>query len=401
MKRLALLLFSFFILLTGSSPAAVIEKIEIYGLKWTKEKFVRRELLIKEGQEFSPKALSLSIRNLLNTHLFYRVKASVTQEEGKVVVKLYLKEKFPIVPLPRVRFKEDGSYKAGLEVRDYNLLGMGHRLYTGYTRWLNTEEPSKKAFIYLNLYRVIGERGDLSFGAYYNESRENLIGGGREIGKYTEKRYTFPVAVKLYLDRKKVNQISFGITPHISLPTELLKDRRLYYLNLYYTKDRSTDMVYYTVGRKFTVGGSLAIPQISSVFTGNLNFSYLYSKKRGELKTLCYRLFAGTKVGYSGKGYYLSSPIPGFKPERRVERRYVATNISYRFPIIDKSVFLKSSFWLGDSFKNRPDDLLLSAGVELTTFWVKLADGIIRFKVFRGLGREADTQSSFRFSFRW
>ncbi len=401
MKRLPLIIAVLVLLLSGSSRGAVIERIEIYGLKWTKERFVRRELLIKEGQEFSPKALSLSIRNLLNTHLFYRVKTSVTYEEGKTVVKLYLKEKFPVVPLPRVRFKEDGSYKTGLEVRDYNLFGMGHKLYLGYTRWYNTDRPSKRSFIYLNLYRVIGDGRDLSLGAYYSQSWESLVNNGKEEGEYREESYTFPILVKLYLDKKKVNQLTLGLTPYLSFPSRLIRDRRLYYLNLYYTKDYSTDMVYYTVGKRFRVGGNLALPEVSSVFTGDLSISYLKSVKRGKLKTLSYRAVAGTKIGYSDRGYYLTSPIPGFKPEKVINKRYAAVNLFYRFPVVDRSVFLKPSLWVGDSFKERPDDLLVSAGLELNAFWVKLADGIIRFKIFRGLNGGADTQSSFRFSFRW
>ena len=401
MRKLVLLMATFLAIYGGSSLGALIEKIEIYGLKWTREEFVRRELLIKEGEEFDEKALSLSVRNLLNTHLFYRVKAEVIRDGEKVKVKLYLKEKFPLVALPRMRLRENGSYKAGLEVRDYNLFGMGHRLYTGYIRWYNTDEPSKKAFIYLNLYRVIGQMGDLSLGAYYNENRKELVEDGQNLGSYTEKSYTLPLSTRFYLDRKKVHQITLGITPYISLPSTLLKDRRLYYFNLSYTEDRSTDMVYYTVGKRLTVGGQVSAPGISSVFTGELNLSYLNSIREGSLKTACFRLYGGTKVGYSGKGYYLTSPMPGFRAQETVNRRYMAASYSYRFPVVDKSVFVKPSVWAGDSFKNVPDDLLVSVGVELTAFWVKLADGIIRFKVFRGLGRGADTQSSFRFSFRW
>ncbi len=401
MRKFSLLILLLLSFSSLNSYAAVVKRIEIEGLKWTKERFVRRELLIKEGKEFNPKDLSLSVRNLLNTHLFYRVETSVKEDKEGVTVKLRLKEKFPIVPLPRVRFKDDGSYKAGMEVRHYNLFGMGHKLYTGYVRWYNTDKPSKKVFVNLSLYRIIYNTADLSLGAFYQEDYESLIKKGKNLGDYKEKSYTFPVSVRLYLDREKINQITFGLTPYLSFPDKLTSDKHLYYLNLRYTKDYSTDMVYYTLGKSFSIGGSLAAPEISSVFTGKLDLSYLKSIKRGDLKTILYRVFLGTKVGYSGNGYNVSSPIPGYKSEEVENKRYVAGNFSYRFPVVDKSVFVKPSFWVGDSFENTPDDILISAGVEVTAFWARLADGIIKFKLFRGLGSKADTQSYFKLSFRW
>ena len=55
------LIFLFlFLLISVSSYSKTIEKIEIYGLKWTKEKFVRRELLFKEGDEFAEEKLKKS-----------------------------------------------------------------------------------------------------------------------------------------------------------------------------------------------------------------------------------------------------------------------------------------------------------------------------------------------------
>ena len=380
---------------------AVVEKIEIYGLRWTKEEFIRRELLIKEGEEFDPKALKLSVRNLLNTHLFYKVEPVVVKKGDRVIVKLYLKEKFPIVPLPRLRFKTDGSYKAGLEVRNYNLLGMGHKLYTGYTRWYNTEYPSKSAFIYANFYRALLDRGNLYAGAYYNRSSKELIEDGRAVERYESEAYSFPVGVELYLDPKKVNQLTFGLTPTYTLNSGTLEDSRLYYVNLYYTRDKSTDMVYYTVGKRWKLGASIAAPQISTLFTGKVTGELSRSVKVGKLKTQIFTLSLGTKLGYSGKGYYLTAPIPGFNQEKREDKRYLVLSYSYRFPVVDKTVFLRPSLFVGDAFENRPDDLLASVGLELTAFWAKLADGIIRFKVFRGIGAGGETKSSFRLSFRW
>jgi outer membrane protein assembly factor BamA len=388
------------LLLPLNALGAVVGKVELFGLKWTKRELVLRELLIKPGQEFSQEKLKLSVRNLLNTHLFYRVKASVTQEGDKVTVKLYLKEKFPIVPLPRVRFKSSGAYKGGLELRDYNFLGMGHKLFTGYTRWFNEEEPSKRAFIYANLYRVIEGKGDLSLGLFYSEGTKKLIEEEKELGAYREKSVSLPVSIKLYLDPKKVNQLSFGLNPHFTV-SQTVRDRQIYYLNLSYNRDLTTDMVYYTVGRRFTSSASLAVPRVSSLYTGSLNFQYDRFKRVKGTQTFNYRLSFGTKLGYSGKTFYLKAPIPGCREEKITGKRFLVGSLSYRLPIIDKSVFLKPSLFVGEAFNDSPRRALASAGVEINAFWARLADGIIRFKVFRGLGAYGETESSFKLSFRW
>ncbi|WP_457680471.1 POTRA domain-containing protein [Thermovibrio sp.] len=397
----ALKLLPLLTLLPISAVALPVKKIEILGLKWTKESLVRKELLIREGEEFNKKELELSIRNLLNTHLFYRVKAKVIKEKDGVIVKLYLKDKFPIVPMPRVRFKTSGAYKVGLELRDYNLFGLGHKLFAGYIRWFNEDYPSKRYYTYAELYRVIKGEGNLSLGAYYDEFTSDLTYDGKNLGKYKTERRSFPVSLHFYLDRRKVNQLTVGITPEFSNFSELLNDRKLYYFNFSYAKDLSTDMVYYTVGRKLSLGGSLSAPGISTVFTGNLWLNYFQSKKGRGINTRVFKAYFGTKVGYSGKGYYLESPIVGYSERKVQNKRFFAFSYSYRMPVVDRSIFVEPTLWVGDSFKDRPDDLLVSVGLEVNAFWARLADGIIRFKVYRGLTKGAKTNSSFRFTFRW
>ncbi len=396
MKRLclSLLLVYLFIL---PARGEVIEKIEITGLKWTKKELVLKELLLKPGEEFNRELLKLSIRNLLNTHLFYEVKSKVIKEKGKVVIKLKLKDKFPLVPLPRFQVKSSGAYKAGMEVRDYNLFGLGHKVFIGYVRWFNEEQPSKHIYTYTELYRIIRNRGNLSFGVFYDESYETTTKGK----EFKEKLIRAPVETTFYLDREKVNQLSVGIESFSSLNSGSVKDTRLQYLTFSFLKDRSTDMVYYTIGKRAKISFKLSTPKVSDFFTGEVLGSFTFSKRRGKLNTSTVSAYGGTKVGYSREGLYLKAPVPGYSPEKVYNKKFLAVNYSYRFPLIDKSVFLKPTLWVGSSFKNRPKKLLSSAGIELTAFSARIADGIIRFKIFKGIGRGGKTESSFRLSFRW
>jgi outer membrane protein assembly factor BamA len=390
------LLFSvLLILIPNLCFGEVVKEVQIEGLKWTKKRFVLRELLFKSGDEFSERKLKESIRNLLNTHLFYEIRPVVKRTKDGVIVKLKIKERFPIVPLPKLRLKSSGSYRAGMEVRDYNLLGMGHRLYTGYVKWFNTSSESYSVFTYVDLYRVIENRGNIYGGIYYSSEEESS-----ESESYRVKKIDLPFGVHFFLDERKISQIRFGITPSFSRYTDVLSDKKIYYANLSYTRDLSTDMVYFVKGGIFNVSINQAVPKVSDLTTGRVDFSFSRSVQVAGTETRNYWLGMGTKLGYSGKEYKIVAPVPGYRSRLTESKRYIAGSYGIRAPIIDKSIYFFPKVYLGNTFKGT-DGILLSAGFEVTAFWAKLTDGIIRFKIFRGLGRDGDTQTLLKLTFRW
>ncbi len=400
-KETAALLLTFLASTSVQSATLPVLEVKVEGLRWTRESFVLRELLLKPGEPFSEKKLKESVRNLLNTHLFYRVEPLVIRRKNGVIVVLKVKEKFPLVPLPRFRFKANGSYRAGMEVRDYNLFGLGHKIFAGYLKWFRTDNESYRYYIYLNLYRIIENRFNLFGGATYSSEREDYIVNSKKEGEYRVKKREFLIGTLIYLDRQKINQLSLSLRPVFSNYSSILQDRKIYYGELSYTRNLSTDMVYYQVGSRFNITASYSLPGVSELSTGEVTASYSNSVKYGKYRTRIYSGGFGTKVGYSGGGYQLQAPIPGYRAERITGKRYLFGSFSVRRPIVDRSIYLKPTVIAGDAFRWTPDDLLVSAGVELTAFWVKLADGMIRFKLFRGLGRGGETKTSFRLTFRW
>ncbi len=386
MKKLLLFTLVFTLsLLPLTTKAEILKKIEIVGLKWTKENFVRRELLLKEGKEFSRRLLKLSIRNLLNTHLFYRVVPKVGRVDGGIKLTLKLKERFPVVPIPRLKFGSGGTYRAGFELRDYNLAGMGHKLFAGFSRWYNTSDASEKGNLYVELYRIT-ERVTFSLGNnYYSDS--------------VSKTYDFPVFFTYYLDPTRVNQFTFGVR-HLNIKREEDADRTFNFFVLRWLGDWSTDMVYYLKGHKISASLQLAEPSSSSYFTGSVTFSACRSIPVEDLKTFEYKISVASKLGYSQE-LQLNSGIPGFSEEKVVNKRFASLALSYRFPLYRKNVFAEPVAVVGDSFKTAPDDFLFSAGLRIEAFWEKLVDGIISFTCYRGLGSSGEFTSTFKFGFRW
>ncbi len=397
-SRLIPLLLLFLLLLSLPVGAEVIKEIKIVGLKWTKEELVRKELLLKEGEEFSDRLLKLSIRNLLNTHLFYEVIPEISKTEEGVKLTLELKERFPIVPIPRFRSGSGGAYRAGFELRDYNFGGMGHKLFAGFSRWYNTDDPSERGVFYFGLYRILS-RVTVGLGFNYYKGDVSRVVDGEYYGEYREEAYDIPLLLTYYLDPMKVGQLSIGIE-HKSFRREVYPDRVFNFIVLRWLSDRSTDMVYYLKGHKILASVELAEPVSSSYFTGSVAVSACRSVPFKGLRTLRYRVSAGSKFGYS-KEFQLNSGIPGFSEEEVVNRRFASLVVSYRFPVYRKNVFLEPVAVMGDSFKTVPDDFLLSAGLRLEVFWERLVDGIISFTCYRGLGANGEFNSSFKFGFRW
>ncbi|WP_163328600.1 POTRA domain-containing protein [Desulfurobacterium thermolithotrophum] len=397
-----LLLLLFLLLLPMKTYSAVIEKIEIIGLKWTKEKFVRRELLLKEGDTFSKEKLKNSIRNLLNTHLFYRITPEVKEKDGKVTVVLKTKERFPIVPIPKFRAKTNGTFKTGIEIRDYNFRGMGNHIFLGLTKWFKNEHSERNFYINSMFYRIIKDRIDVGITLNFFNSYNNVFTKDNKVlGNYNLKSFKANIYMIKYLDLEKIRRLMLSFRPEINRYSNWIESTNQYYLSLGFTVDKTTDMVYYTEGSFYSFYIDFAEPNLSTVFTGSLIGTYNNSLKRGNVNTFSYGGSVGTKIGYSGNGFLLDSGIPGYVSDKVKGKRFFNFKISHRLALINKTVFIKPTIAGGDAFSNIPDNFLISPGFEVEAFWARLVDGIIRFKIFKGIGNGSDVQTSLKLGFRW
>jgi hypothetical protein len=245
------------------------------------------------------------------------------------------------------------------------------------------------------------DKVDIGAGVNFFESYNNNFVNDGTVRKYNLKTLRTNFYLTKYLDAEKIHRITAGLRPEFIRYSDWIRDVDEYYVDFSYTIDRTTDMVYYTKGSLFYVYTEFAEPTLSSVFTGSLIASYSNSIRRRDVDTVTYGISAGTKVGYSGNRFILNAGIPGYTSEKTGGKRALSFSISYRMAAIGKSVFLKPTITGGDAFRNKPDDFLLSPGVEVEAFWAKLVDGIIRFRIFKGIGSGSDTQTSLKFGFRW
>ena len=407
MKKILFTVLTMLTLSASSFSAPIVESIELKGLKRVKEELVYKELLLKVGDEFDDVKLKKSIRNLMNTHLFYKIKPEIEKHDDKVRLKLNFKERYSLIPLPKIRLKSNGSVRAGIEVRDYNFRGRGDRASILFTKWFGKDRDNgERVSASLLLYKFWKNRYNLLIGADYEKTYDNELYQDKVLESvYDFENYRANFGVQKYLDPYKVKSIYVGLAPELSSfdvkKGKEIKDKFQNYLVTSFNYDLTTDRVYYITGYRWGTGIKYAEPIFSDTSTGTLT---AYFKNYSHFKredNLVISISGGTKFGYSGKEFTVSAGIPGYSNERQTGKRYVYTSAKYRTNIINKWLYVAPSIIIGDGFDNLPDDLLVSFGFEIESFWAKLSDGIIKLKVYRGTGRTSETKTLFKVSFRW
>ena len=164
------------LLLAGLPPAPAmattltVSRIDIDGLTRTSQRVVRRELPFHEGSVWKPDYKATGERLLRNLGLFSEARITPPDDEG--IVRVFVRERWTLWPLPEVSRSDVGKTTAGLSLTDYNLWGLHHKLRLGF------REDTGKNFTDLNgttylasyLWRRIAD-SKLSLEGNYNSGR--------------------------------------------------------------------------------------------------------------------------------------------------------------------------------------------------------------------------------------
>jgi outer membrane protein assembly factor BamA len=143
MRRLAwalpLLLVTFAASAEENIEPPVLDKIHFAGNKVTRASVMRQEMVVKEGQPYSPQQVEKSRRALMNMGLFKSVRIEPLHEQGKNILLVTVDERFYILPLPLLDYRPSfladetaNNYSYGGEIRFDNLFGLNQRLKISY-----------------------------------------------------------------------------------------------------------------------------------------------------------------------------------------------------------------------------------------------------------------------------
>lgn len=116
----------------GNAPVGIISAIEFTGNRVTNPKILRYEILIKEGDIADPVLIERSRQAIMDLGLFTSVDASVEQGEDGIVLRFIVKEKYYILPVPKLNRDDDNNISLGAEITLDNLAGLNQQLKLRY-----------------------------------------------------------------------------------------------------------------------------------------------------------------------------------------------------------------------------------------------------------------------------
>jgi outer membrane protein assembly factor BamA len=113
----------------SAAPWPVIESIELEGNRVTRDRVIERELDLAPGDPADPALLERNRQAVEDLGLFRRVVFDTAPAPGGgVVLKITVKEKRFLLPLPRIDSSSDGDVSYGAQLRWTNVRGLNHRL---------------------------------------------------------------------------------------------------------------------------------------------------------------------------------------------------------------------------------------------------------------------------------
>lgn len=116
----------------GSTPAGIITAIEFSGNKVTKPRILRQEMVVKEGDVADPARIELSRQAIMDLGLFVSVVADLEPGDGGSVLRIIVKEKYFILPVPKLNRDDDNNISYGAEIGFDNLAGLNQKLKLRY-----------------------------------------------------------------------------------------------------------------------------------------------------------------------------------------------------------------------------------------------------------------------------
>lgn len=110
----------------SAQAVPVVREIAFEGNDTTQERTMLREMSIKVGEPADPRVIERSRQAIQDLGLFRSVE--ITQQAAVDGVRLVVtvREKYYVIPAPRVDTNSDGQYAYGLQLRWYNAFGLNH-----------------------------------------------------------------------------------------------------------------------------------------------------------------------------------------------------------------------------------------------------------------------------------
>ena len=115
-----------------ATSSSVIARIEFFGNRVTQPQILLQEMVVKEGDIADPARIEQSRQAIMDLGLFISVHANVEPSDNGVVLRIVVKEKHYILPVPKLNRDDDNNISLGAELSFDNLAGLNQKLKLRY-----------------------------------------------------------------------------------------------------------------------------------------------------------------------------------------------------------------------------------------------------------------------------
>lgn len=114
------------------APRARISEIRFSGNKTTRPEIFLQEMQVKVGDPVDVVLIEQSRQAIMDLGLFKSVRSSISQEGDRTILLISVKEKYYILPIPKLNRDADNKFTLGAQLRMDNLAGLNQRLRLTY-----------------------------------------------------------------------------------------------------------------------------------------------------------------------------------------------------------------------------------------------------------------------------
>ena len=100
-----------------------VDEIRLHGTRRTKDTTILRELRMKVGEPLLKEHLEHDYQSLDALNIFSDLRISPTEEDGRVIVNVEVKETIAFLPTVSVQYNDENGFSAGGGLKALNLLG--------------------------------------------------------------------------------------------------------------------------------------------------------------------------------------------------------------------------------------------------------------------------------------
>ncbi|MBE9503211.1 MAG: BamA/TamA family outer membrane protein [Proteobacteria bacterium] len=373
-----------------------VAKIEVKGNKRTKTRFIMEELTFSPGDQISDEDIENSRQQLLNLELFSKIefKETTTEIEGTISIKIILKEKWSILPLPIISRTSDADVRLGLRYEDFNLGGRGHYLVVKvYNNWANDLDDDLGGYYSATVETTNFLWHDLIFSPAFTKGKslEEKYSEGDLISTYQDTQESYSIKLG-----KEFDDLAFGIDytsrrndyTYLSGLTQPLFDIVVKSFGFFSTYSKVNNLGSYTYeGYEFSFYTSVYNKILGSDVNA-VSYNAVFSQfiPLDDRKNFAYRLegtlVTGEKVEDVLTSVGGSTSLRGYESGEFEGDRMLRFNTEYRVPLTD-------NYWGGVAFIDAGNawqegssmnvgDLNWGVGFGLRLFIKELVQGIGR-----------------------